>query len=333
MIPSTKRSFLKGATAFLAGAAISGAALAQTYPSKPVSLMVPYPAGGLSDVIARLVNTSLAKHLGQPVIVENLGGAGGSIAAQKVLNAPADGYLIFQGSPNELILTPLANAAVKLKSEDFRMVQMIANAPLAIISRGDLPANSADELVAYAAQRAKEGKPLTYGSVGNGTFYHLMGEEMSKKIGIPMLHVPYKGGAPLMQDMIGGVVDLFISPFGKPQIELAQQGRLKFIAAMTPERIDAIKQVPTVQESKALKGYMHSLWTAYFVRKDTPEPIVQALHKALTEVLGDPEIRKNLQAQSLIVSKPLSLAEAAKAYADGTAQIRAIAKSINLQPQ
>ena len=333
MTPSSKRWFLKSAAAFLAGTAIAGGALAQSFPTKPVTLMVPYPAGGLSDVIARMVNTSLAKHLGQPVIVENLGGAGGSIAAQRVLNAPADGYIIFQGSPNELILTPLANAAVKLKSEDFRMVQMIANAPLAIIARGDLPASNSDELVAYAAQRNKEGKPLTYGSVGNGTFYHLMGEEMSKKTGIPMLHVPYKGGAPLMQDMIGGVVDLFISPFGKPQIELAQQGRLKFIAAMTPERIDAIKHVPTVQEGKALKGYMHSLWTAYFVRKDTPEPVVQALHKALSEVLGDPEIRKNLEAQSLIVSKPLSLAEASKAYADGTAQIRAIAKSINLQPQ
>jgi tripartite-type tricarboxylate transporter receptor subunit TctC len=330
---SCKRSFLRGAATLLAGAVLSGTALAQNFPAKPVTLMVPYPAGGLSDVIARIVNTSLARQLGQPVIVDNLGGAGGSIAAQKVLNAPADGHIIFQGSPNELILTPLANAAVKLRSEDFRMVQMIANAPLAIIARGDLPAGNSDELVAYAAQRAREGKPLSYGSVGNGTFYHLMGEEMSKLTGVQMLHVPYKGGAPLMQDMIGGVVDLFISPFGKPQIELAQQGRLKFIAAMTPQRLDVIKQVPTVQEGKALKGYMHSLWTAYFVKKDTPEPVVQALHKALSEVLADPEVRKNLEAQSLILSKPLTLAEASKAYADGTAQIRAIAKSINLQPQ
>lgn len=174
---------------------------------------------------------------------------------------------------------------------------------------------------------------MTYGSVGNGSFYHLMGAEMSKLTGIEMLHVPYKGGAPLMQDMIGGLVDLFIAPFGKPQVELAQQGRLKFVAALTPHRLDTIKNVPTVQEGKALKGYMHSLWTAYFVKKDTPEPIVQALHKALSEVLADPEIRKNLEAQSLEVSKTLTLPEAAKAYADGTAQIRAIAKSINLQAQ
>ena len=107
-----------------------GAAQAQNFPSKPVTLMVPYPAGGLSDVLARMVNNPLAKQLGQPVIVENLGGVSGAIAAQKVLNAPADGHYVFQGSPNELILSPLANAAVKFKSEDFRLVQMIGAAQM-----------------------------------------------------------------------------------------------------------------------------------------------------------------------------------------------------------
>ncbi|MGH8804939.1 MAG: tripartite tricarboxylate transporter substrate-binding protein, partial [Polaromonas sp.] len=115
------------ASLLLAGAAVA----ADPFPSKPVMLMVPYPAGGLSDVIARTVNTALARQLGQPVLVENLGGVSGAIAAQKVLSAPSDGYYIFQGSPNELILSPLANAAVKFKSEDFRLVQMIAVAPMA----------------------------------------------------------------------------------------------------------------------------------------------------------------------------------------------------------
>ena len=137
----------------LMGVALSACmalAHAQAFPTKPVKLLVPYPAGGLSDVIARLVNTSLAKHLGQPVIVENLGGVSGAIAAQKVLNAPADGYSIFQGSPNELILSPLANAAVKFKSEDFRLVQMIGVAQMAIYARPNLPVNNVDELLDYA---------------------------------------------------------------------------------------------------------------------------------------------------------------------------------------
>ena len=127
--------------------AVAGAASAQSFPNKPVTLMVPYPAGGLSDVIARTVNTSLAKHLGQPVIVENLGGASGGIAAQKVLSSPADGYMIFQGSPNELVLAPLSNAAIKYKSEDFRLVQMITINPMAVFARKDLPANNGDELI------------------------------------------------------------------------------------------------------------------------------------------------------------------------------------------
>ena len=330
---ASRRSTLKHLCGLAAGLTLAGAALAQSFPSKPVILMVPYPAGGLSDVVARMVNTSLGKHLGQPVIIENLGGAVGAIAAQKVLSAPADGYYIFQGSPNELILSPMSNAAVKFKSEDFRMLQMIANAPMAVLARGDLPANNGDELIAYATKAAKDGKPISYGSVGNGSFYHLMGEHMSKLTGVPMLHVPYKGGGPLMQDMMGGVIDIFISPFGKPQIELAAQGRLKFVAALSPARLDAIKNVPSVQESKALKNFIFSIWTGYFVKKDTPEPIVQALHKALSETLGDPALRATLEAQSLEVSRELSLAEAAKVYAEGTAQFRAIAKSVNLQPQ
>ncbi|MGH6638949.1 MAG: tripartite tricarboxylate transporter substrate binding protein [Polaromonas sp.] len=325
---------IKTIGSLLASLLLAGAAMAaDPFPSKPVMLMVPYPAGGLSDVIARTVNTALARQLGQPVLVENLGGVSGAIAAQKVLSAPSDGYYIFQGSPNELILSPLANAAVKFKSEDFRLVQMIAVAPMAVVARKDLPASNGDELVAYARKTAQEGKPMTYASVGSGSLYHLLGEHMSKLTGIPMTHVPYKGGAPAFQDIMGGQVDIFITPFGKSQVELAQQGRLKFAAALSAERMDPIKQVPTLNESKALKGFTFNIWTGYFVRKDTPEPLVQALHKAITETLNDPAVRAGLEAQSLEVSKPLSLDAAARAYADGTAQFRAIAKSINLQPQ
>ena len=120
----------KAAACVVGSLLVCGAAWSQTFPSKPVTLMVPYPAGGVSDVIARTLNTVLAKHLGQPVLVENLGGASGGIAAQKVLASPADGHVIFQGSPNELILAPLSNAAIKYKPEDFRLVQMITVNPL-----------------------------------------------------------------------------------------------------------------------------------------------------------------------------------------------------------
>jgi tripartite-type tricarboxylate transporter receptor subunit TctC len=319
-------------TALLTGLTLASAQ-AQSFPAKPVTLMVPYPAGGLSDVIARTINTSLAKHLGQPVMVENLGGASGGIAAQKVLSAPADGYYIFQGSPNELILAPLSNAAIKYKSEDFRLVQMISINPMAMFARKDLPANNGDELIDYARKAAAEGKPLTYASVGPGSMYHLLGEHMSKLTGLPMTHVPYKGGAPAQQDLMGGLVDIFISPFGKGQVALVDDGKIKVVGVLSAERQELLKKAPSLNDSKALKGFVFDTWSGYFVHKDTPEPIVQALHKALSEVANDPAIRSSLEAQAMVVPRPQALPALTKVYSDNTARYRGIAKAMNLQPQ
>ena len=317
----------------LSGLLLAGAALAQSYPSKPVTLLVPYPAGGVSDVIARTVNNALGKNLGQPVIVDNLGGASGSIAAQKVLNSPSDGQLIFQGSPNELILAPLAISAVKLKSEDFRLIQMISVTQIAFLARKDLPVSNVDEFIAHARKAAAEGKPITYASVGPGSFYHLLGEHLSKVTGIPMTHVPYKGAAPANQDLIGGQVDIFLAPYGKMYDDLHRDGKIKVLAMLNSERLDTVKQYPAISESRALKDFTFNIWTGYFVKKDTPEPIAQALHKAITATLSDATVRANLEANSQILAKPLPLDAVAKVYADGTARFRAIAKSINLQPQ
>ncbi|MES2977951.1 MAG: tripartite tricarboxylate transporter substrate binding protein [Pseudomonadota bacterium] len=328
-----QRLFLNRIPAALAGLALCGAALAQQFPTKPVTLLVPYPAGGLSDVIARSVNTSLGKHLGQPVIVENLGGASGAIAAQKVLASPSDGYVVFQGSPNELILSPLANAAVKFKSEDFRLVQMIASAQIAFLARKDLPVNSVDEFVAYARKQAAAGKPITYASVGPGSFYHLLGEHLSKVTAIPMTHVPYKGSAPANQDLIGGQIDIFLAPYGKAYEELQKMGKLKVLAMLNAERLDGLKDYPAISESKSLKDFTFTIWTGYFVKKDTPEPVVQALNKALGDTLSDTAVKTALEANSQLLAKPQALPAMAKVYADGTAQFRAIAKSIDLQPQ
>ncbi len=306
---------------------------ADPYPSKAVSLMVPYPAGGLSDVIARTVNNTLSKNMGQPVIVENLGGASGSIAAQKVLNAPSDGHIIFQGSPNELILAPLAISAVKFKSEDFRLVQMIATAQIGFLARKDLPVKNVDEFIDYARKQAQAGRPITYASVGTGSFYHLLGEHLSQVTSIPMTHVPYKGAAPANQDLLGGQVDIFLAPFGKAYDELQKQGKLKVLAMLNSERLESVKDYPAITERNALKNFTFNIWTGYFVKKDTPEAVVQVIHKAITDSLTDPTVRGGLEANSQLVAKPLSLQAVGKAYTDGTAQFRAIAKSINLQPQ
>ncbi len=315
------------------GLLLAVSALAQTFPAKPVTLMVPYPAGGVSDVIARTLNVTLAKHLGQPVIVENLGGAGGAIAAQKMLNAAADGHIIFQGGPNELILAPLSNSAVKYKSEEFRLVQMITINPMAVLARKDLPVNNGDELIAYAKKAADAGTPMTYASVGPRSMYHLLGEHMSKQTGITMTHVPYKGGAPAQQDLMGGLVDIFMTPFGKSHGQLVDEGKLKVVGVLSSERQAMFKKAPTLNESKALKGFVFEMWSGYFVRKDTPEAVVQALHKALSEVANDLAVRASLEAQAMVVPRPQPLTAMNKVYGDNITRYRAIAKAINLQPE
>jgi tripartite-type tricarboxylate transporter receptor subunit TctC len=148
-----------------------------------------------------------------------------------------------------------------------------------------------------------------------------------------MTHVPYKGGAPANQDLIGGQVDIYLAPFGKNYVDLQKEGRIKILAMLNKERLEGVKQYPAISESKQLKNFEFNIWTGYFVKKDTPEAVVQTLHKALTETLNDAGVRAGLETNSLLIAKPLPLSELNKVYSEGTAQFRAIAKSINLQPQ
>ena len=332
-INTHKRQTLRQFAALMAGTALAGTGFAQSFPTKPVTLMVPYPAGGLSDNIARRINVPLGAALGQPAIVENLGGASGSIAAQKVLNSPSDGLLVFQGTPNELILAPMAISSIKYKAEDFRQIHRIALAPMAIFSRVNLPVKNADELVAYAAKVAKEGKPLTYASVGPGSFYHLLGAKMSKDLNVEMTHVPYKGAADAQRDLIGDMVDIFITPYGASQVELVKTGKLKAIAVLTPTRQRLLPEVPSTAESKGLKGFTAEIGTGYFVKRDTPEAVVQALHKSLQKTLGDAELRNGLTAMGQETAPLQTLAEADAAYKAEIALYQKIAKSISLQAQ
>lgn len=325
------RRFVQRCVAFISGILLAAGALAQAYPTRPVSLMVPYPAGGPSDAIARIFSTPLTKELGQPVLVENLGGASGSIAAQKVLSGPAEGYTIFQGSPNEVILAPLANASIRLKAEDFRLVAPIADATMVVLTRKDLPVSNVDELIALARKSAD--KPLSYGSVGVGSLYHFIVEHVQQVTGIKVTHVPYKGNAPLLQDVGGGQVDFAVLVYSAAMGEMAQQGRLKVIGQLGARRSELLKNVPTVSEGQALKNFHYKIWTGFMVPKNTPEPVVQRLHAAVGRTLQDPSVLSQLALQTQVPSPRMTLPEAAKFFETETARYRALAKSINLQPQ
>ncbi|ACB34643.1 conserved hypothetical protein [Leptothrix cholodnii SP-6] len=323
---------LKRSLALVGGLVLAcGAALAQTWPAKPVNLMVPYPAGGPSDAIARIFFNPLGKELGQQVLVENLGGVSGALAAQKVLAAPADGHFIFQGSPNEVILSPLANAAVKLKTEDFRLVHPVADAVMVFVTRKDLGVNSVDELIALARKSGE--RPLTYGSVGVGSLYHLILENAQQITGVKLQHVPYKGNAPLLQDIAGGQVDFAVLVYSAGMGALGDQGKLKVIGQLGAQRSELLKNVPTASEGQALKNFSYKIWTGFMVPKNTPEDVVVRLHAAIGKTLQDPTVRAQLAAQTQLASAPMSLADSARFFAAETARYRAIAKSIELQPQ
>jgi tripartite-type tricarboxylate transporter receptor subunit TctC len=329
-----RRALLARTATFLAAAMLTGGAAAQGYPSKPVTLLVPYPAGGLSDVIARMVEKPFAKAIGQMAVVDNLGGASGSIAAQKVLNSPADGQIVYQGSPNELILAPLAMQSVKYKAEDWRMVQVIGSFPMAVLARKGLPASNVDELVALAKKASAEGKPLSYASVGVGSLYHFVGANFAHTIGAQMTHVPYKGLAPALQDLGGNLVDVAFLVVDSRLPGFVDQGMFKVLATMAPSgkpEAKFLEKYPSINDSKAIKDFAFDAWTGYFVRKDTPENVVAALNRGLATAMNDPEARKKLEDLGGRVPPMMSVADAQREFERQTARFRAIARNIKLE--
>jgi tripartite-type tricarboxylate transporter receptor subunit TctC len=304
----TRREAL-AATASLTALGLGfGPASAQLGPGKTLTLMVPYPAGGPSDAIARNLQPALQKALGQTVIVENLGGASGGIAAQKLLQTAADGRMIFQGSPNELILSPLVNADIKFKPEQFRHVTQITQNPLVLIARPDHPANNIDELVDYGK---KAGKPVSYGSVGIGSLYHILSEEMAKQAGFKVTHIPYRGVAPMLQDIASGQVEFAIFPYLTSYKALQEQKKLKMLGWVSKARTPFISELAAFGESKTLPNFDHSIWAGIFVRKETPDAIVQAINTAIAEVMKTPEVRTALTNMGSIVvdTTPLDVAQ------------------------
>lgn len=326
-----RRQILLTATS-VAGAVLAGSAVAQSGSAGIASIMVPYPAGGASDAIARIVNTPLGKELGQTVLVENLAGVSGALGAQKVLGAPASGQYIYQGSPNEVILAPLANAAVKFASEDFQLIQLICIAPIVLVARNDLPANSIDELVTLARQSSKT-KPLSYGSVGVGSMYHVLAEHMGQTIQANMDHVPYKGGPPLLQDLAGSNVDFTFLPHFAAIDGMVATGRVKILGQVGATRASTLPKIPTFSEGKLIKDFNFSIWTGYMLKKGTPADVVKRLQKAIQDTLAQPKVIELLTAQSQIVAKPMTLEESARFYAAETANYRRLAKAVGIMPQ
>ena len=328
MKPSIK-TVLAAATS-LGMLALSPAALAQSYPTKPVTMIVAFPAGGGSDVIGRMVGKSMQDSLGQPVIVENVVGVGGSLGVLKAANATPDGYTILAGSPLELIYTPLGVAAAKNKPDDMRMAALVGHTPIAIAVRKDLPVNTLEEFMQLAKSADK---PLSFGSTGIGSLYHLMAEKALQISGAKGLHAPYNGLAPYLKDLMGGVLDFAVVPLVGPVLGAIEGGQIKALAVASPQSIARLPKLPPAKNTKGFEDYQFSIWIGVQASPKTPEAQVAAIHKAVYAGLANPDTRKSIEASGTVIAEPMNLAQLDSFYKKEATTGAAIAKSINLQAQ
>ena len=281
--------------AAVAGLGTGPMALAQGYPSKPVQLVVPFPPGGAVDIVGRLVGKKLGDRLGQPVVVENKGGAGTIVGAAFVANAPADGYTLLISSGSTFTVNPALNARLPYDPvKSYEPIGMVARVPLILLANRDVPVGNLKQLI--SAVQGAPGK-YVYGSFGSGTTGHFAGELMWSAIGIQLLHVPYKGSAPAMSDLIGGQIPFTIDTVAAALPQL-KAGKIKAIAVTGATRATPLPEVPTVAES-GFPGFAADSWLAIVAPRGLPTEAKARLQKALADTMADAEMRSKLVASGL----------------------------------
>jgi len=288
---STFRRRLLAAAA--ACALLPGLAAAQAFPGKPITIIVPFAAGGTTDILARIIAQGMGGELGQSVVVDNRAGAGGNIGGQVAARAPADGYTLFMGT----VGTHAINAALYRKMpfdpvKDFAPLTRVANVPNLLVANPAQPFKTVQELIAYA--KANPGK-INFGSSGSGSSIHLSGELFKSMAKVDMQHVPYKGSAPAVTDLLGNQIAIMFDNMPSA-IQHVRSGKLRAIAVTTAKRSSELPDVPTIAEA-GVPGYEATSWFGMFAPAGTPAPVVAQLNAAIVKVLAQPDIRKKLAEQ------------------------------------
>ena len=283
----------------------SASAVAASFPEKPVHLVVPFPPGGTTDVVARRISKRVGEILGQPVVIENKGGAGGTIATLMVAKSPPDGYTLLMATnshtANPAIYKSLPFDTVK----DFRSVVMIGDTPGLVVIHPSVPANTLKEFVALAKV---SNPPLVYGTAGAGTFPHLATELFLDRAEIQMTHLPYKGAGPAMVDLLGGVYQFKVDALPTAG-QFIKSGKLKVLAATSLERMPQMPDLPTVAE-QGYPGFETAFWMAVLAPAGTPDDAVNTIEKAFVKALQDPEIKQQLFVDGFrVIAKPGSTAD------------------------
>lgn len=271
----------------------AGAVQAQSYPTKPVRFIVPYPPGGSTDLAARTVAERLTRSLGQQVVVENRGGAAGAIGTTEVARAAPDGHTILFAADTVITLHLVTKVQFDMR-RDFVPITMVTIQPIAVAVHPSLGVNTLQELIAYG--KRNPGK-LSFAHSGTGTGQHFSGELLGEMAGIDIVDVPYKGGGPAVQDLLGGQVPMAVMG-STPLIPHHKSGRIKILAFTTKERFPAMPDIPTVHES-GLPGFDTSQWLGLLGPKGIPPEVVSRLHTETAKVLAIPEVRQRLEQAAL----------------------------------
>lgn len=266
-----------------------GNASAQSYPTGPVTLVVPFAAGGPTDLVARMMSVPMSKFLGQTVIVENTAGAGGTLAAQRVARAPADGQMIFLHHMGMATSPALYKKLSFDPLKDFEYIGQVVDVPMTMLARKDFPANNYAELVTYLkANREK----VTLANAGLGAVSHLCGLLFQSQLGIDLNTVPYRGTGPAMNDLMGGQVDLLCDQTTQT-VPLIKDNRVKIYGVTTLKRLAALPNVPTLDE-QGLKGFDVKVWHGLYAPKNTPKATLDKLNAALVNAMNDPMVKQRL---------------------------------------
>ena len=300
------------ATVALALLGVMADAVAQdAYPTQPIRLIVPFPAGGAIDIISRNVSAAMGKELGQPVVVDNRAGAGGNIGTDAVAKAKPDGYTVLAGTSATHGVNPALYPKIPYSAQkDFIPVSYWGGVPNVLVVSKASGITSLEQLIAMAK---REPDKLTYGSAGNGTSLHLAGEMFQRAAGVKLVHVPYKGGAPAATDLLGGSITMMFDTVAVSLPNL-RAGKLVALAVAAPQRHFALPDVPTFAE-KGFPSVDSSTWTGLFVPKQTPAPIVKKLEAASTAALKQPEVEKALKASG--VQEQMMTSEQFARFVDG----------------
>lgn len=267
-------------------------AQAPAYPRQPVTLVVPFPAGGPTDAMARVLAQKLGDRLGQQVIIDNRGGAGGGIAAELVARAPADGHTLFFGTTGTMAINPSLYTKLRYDPvKDFAPVSLMATTMNVLVISPQIPAKNLADLVALAKARPGE---LTYGSAGNGSSNHLSGELFRTSAAIQINHIPYKGSAPALVDLLGGRLSMMFDTIAQQTQNIAAN-KVQALAVTGPKRSPLLPDVPTAQEA-GLKGFDVTIWYGVLAPRGTPAPVVERLQREVTAVMATDEMKKRMEA-------------------------------------